>query len=300
LDDKLIIFKNNAIYYITGNGPDVTGANNDFSEPTFISSAVGCAIPNSIGQTPIGLMFQSDKGIWLLGRDLSTKYIGAPVESYNGSEVLNTLTIPGTTQVRFILDNGIMLMYDYYFDQWGTFSGNTAVSSTLYEDMQTILLSSGLVRQETTGEYLDGSAPVSMSFQTAWINFAGQQGFQRALQAFLLSNYLSPHKLRVDISYDYSNSVHQSVILTPNLYAGLYGDESLFGSQNPFGGDSSVSQWRIFFNRQKCQAISLTVTEQFNVDEGGAAGAGLTFSGLSVLLGTKGGSPKLPSTRSAS
>ena len=35
MDDKLIIFKKDAIYYITGAGPDNTGANNDFSGPVF-------------------------------------------------------------------------------------------------------------------------------------------------------------------------------------------------------------------------------------------------------------------------
>jgi hypothetical protein len=299
LDDKLIIFKSNAIYYMTGNGPDATGANNDFSEPTFISSAVGCSLPNSIAQTPIGLMFQSDKGIWLLGRDLSTKYIGQEVENYNGATVTSAITVPGTTQVRFTLDTGTMLMYDYIVGQWGTFTGNAAVSSTLYDGAHTILLSNGLVRQEND-DYLDGSTPVVMSFQTAWVKFAGQQGFQRAMQMYLLSNYLSPHKLRIDIAYDYSNSTQQSVLISPDNYAGLYGDESLFGSQNPFGGPSSVEQWRIFFTKQKCQSVSITVSEQFDGTIGGAAGAGLTFSGISFLIGVKGGGPKLPSSRSAS
>src|SRR5260221_77227 len=32
MDDKLIVFKANAIFYQTGDGPDSTGANNDFTE----------------------------------------------------------------------------------------------------------------------------------------------------------------------------------------------------------------------------------------------------------------------------
>src|ERR1700744_6308618 len=88
MDDKLIMFKGNpnyqnAIYYINGTGPDNTGANNQYSEPIFITAAVGCNNQRSIVLTPPGLMFQSGQGIWLLGRDLSTNYIGAPVEAYN-------------------------------------------------------------------------------------------------------------------------------------------------------------------------------------------------------------------------
>ena len=48
MDDKLIIFKRDAIYYINGTGPDNTGANSQYSDPIFITSAVGCNNPSSI------------------------------------------------------------------------------------------------------------------------------------------------------------------------------------------------------------------------------------------------------------
>jgi hypothetical protein len=105
LDDKLIVFKEGSTYYVTGTGPDVTGANNDFSDANFITSAVGCSNSASIVNMPQGLMFQSKQGIWLLGRDLSTQYIGADVETFNSS-VNGSVSIPGHTQVRFSLDNG--------------------------------------------------------------------------------------------------------------------------------------------------------------------------------------------------
>ena len=82
MDDKLIIFKENAIYYINGSGPDNTGANSTYSQPTFITSTVGCSNQQSIVFMQDGLMFQSDKGIWLLNRGLGTLYIGAPVEAF--------------------------------------------------------------------------------------------------------------------------------------------------------------------------------------------------------------------------
>src|ERR1700677_556451 len=109
MDDKLIIFKQNAMYYINGTGPDNTGANSQYSQAIFITSTVGCANQNSIVFIPQGLMFQSDKGIWLLGRDLSTNYIGAPVENTNQYLITSATTIPGTTQVRFTLNNGTAL-----------------------------------------------------------------------------------------------------------------------------------------------------------------------------------------------
>ena len=128
---------------------------------------------------PQGLMFQSDKGIWLLGRDLSTQYIGAPVEAYNDNTVVAAINVPGTNQVRFTLDNGITLMYDYYVGQWATFNNIPAISSTLYQSLHTYINANGQVFQENEGSYLDGSKPVLMSFQTSWIHLAGVQGYER-------------------------------------------------------------------------------------------------------------------------
>lgn len=298
LDDKLIIFKKNAIYYLVGTGPDNTGANNDLSEPVFVTSTVGCDNQNSIVFMPEGLMFQSDKGIWLLSRDLSTKYIGAAVEAYNDDPVLSALNIPGTNQVRFSLESGTTLMYDYFFSQWGTFTGAPAISSTLFQDLQTFIDSYGRVFQENPGSYLDGSNPVLMSFQTGWINVAGVQGFERAYWIDLLGTYYSPHKLTVQIAYDYNSAPTQTTIITPDNYNSTYGyEDGPFGSDSPYGGNSNVEQWQIFLDKQKCQAFQLTITESFDSSFGTVAGAGLTMSGINMIIGTKKGYPTLAATR---
>lgn len=289
MDDKLILFKNNAAYYILGNGPDNTGANNDFSEPVFITSTVGTSNKASIVFIPQGLMFQSDKGIWLLGRDLSTKYIGSPVEAFNEFEVLSALNIPGTNQVRFTLSNGVTLMYDYFYDQWGSFTGVPAITSTLYQDLHTYIDSFGRVFQENPGSYLDGSNPVLIKFQTGWMNLAGLTGFQRAYFFYLLGVYLSPHKLTLSIGYDYSDGASQQVVITPDNYSAAYGGDSLYGSGNPYGGPASLETWRVFFEQQKCRSFQLTLTESYDSSQGVTAGAGFTLSGISMVVGVKKG-----------
>lgn len=298
LDDKLIIFKHSAIYYIVGTGPDNTGANNDFSEPVFITSTVGCANPNSIVQMPMGLMFQSDKGIWLLGRDLSSKYIGAPVESFNNSLVKSAVCVPGTNQVRFTLENGSVLMYDYYYDQWCSFSGIPGISSTLYQGMHTFLNSLGQVLQETPGSYIDNTKPVLMSYTTAWFKLTDLQGFQRAYYLYLLSNFITPHKISVQLAYDYDVAPKQISIISPDNYSLPYGDDPLYGSTSPYGGPSVVEQHRVFFQKQKCQSFQVIVAEIYDPTFSVPAGAGLTMSGLNIVVGAKGTHPRLPSAKS--
>lgn len=298
MDDKFIIFKDNAIYYMTGNGPDNTGANNDLSEPVFVTSTVGCNNKRSIAMIPNGLVFQSNKGIWLLGRDLSTRYIGAPVEDFNSYQVQSAVAVPGTNQVRFSLSNGATLMYDYFFDQWGSFDVS-AVSSTIFEDLHTFINSRGEVYQENPGSYVDGTSPVLMGLKTGPINLGGVQGFQRAYGFFLVGEYKSPHKLSIGISYDYAQGPEQVSIIQPiENYNYTYGGPdgaNYYGSGN-YGGNLSLEQWQVFFQRQKCQAFQIDIQESYDSTWGQAAGEGLSLSGLDIVVGVKGSSPKLKQT----
>jgi hypothetical protein len=289
MDDKLIIFKKDAIYYINGIGPDNTGSNSGYSDPIFVTGAVGCANPASIVLMPSGLMFQSDKGIWLLGRDLSTTYIGAPVEGFNSQTVVGAQTIPATNQVRFVLANNVTLMYDYYFNQWGTFTNTFAIASTLYQGFQTYLNSFGQVFQETPGIYLDGSQPVLMSLTTGWINVAGLQGYERFYELFLLGTYITPFKLNVSLAYDYSSSATQQTTVLPNNYVAPWGGEAVWGSGGPWGGPGNVFEARVFPQTQKCESFQVSIQEIYDPSFGANSGQGLTLSGLNLIVGVKRG-----------
>ena len=294
MDDKIIIWKKDSLAYVYGNGPDNTGANNDFSDPIVINSTVGSDNQNSVVLIPQGMMFQSSgKGIWLLGRDLSTSYIGAPVDDYNAFRVTSCVSVSGTNQVRFNLENGITLMYDYYYNQWNTFVNIDAVSSTMYNGYQTYINSDGLVRQETPGEYVDGSRGVLVSFTTSWLNLAGLQGFERAYFFYILGKFISPHRLMVQVAYDYNPAVVQQSVITPINSYQTYGSNGYYGGSENYGDGSNVEQWRVFFKKQKCQSFRITVSELYDVDTDADPGEGLTISGLAIVVGTKSGYPKL-------
>ena len=299
MDDKLIIMKNSALFYINGTGPDDTGENNQYSEPTFITSMVGCSNPKSVVFQPDGLMFEfsspSGSQIWLLGRDLSTKYIGAPVESTVGTAtVLSSVAIPGTNQVRFNLSSGITLMYDYYYGQWASFTTN-GVSSTVYQGLHTYLDPYGVVYQETPGQYLDGSNPVLMSFTTNWFNFAGVQGYQRAYFFYLMGQYFSPFILQCQIAYDYNSFPSQSVMIYPNNFAPTYGGPeasgvyTAYGTDTPYGGPGNIMNERIFLQQQRCQSFQIQMQEIYDSSYNVAAGQGLNLSGINLVYGVKSG-----------
>lgn len=302
MDDKFILYKPNAIYYITGNGPDNTGANNDFSDPIFITATVGCDNQQSICFIPSGLVSQSDKGIWLLGRDLSTRYIGDRVENFNSDNVNASVGVPGTNQIRMMLDESQTLMYDYYFDRWGTFTNPSGISNTLFQGLHTYLDKFGRVLQETPGLYQDAGSPVLIGFTTAWMNLLGLQGFERAYQVYLLGQFLTPNKIQVNISFDYALGPLQSVLIQPNNYDSTWGDPNgpspYWGQDTFWGGEGNLEQFRIFLSKQKCQAFQIAVQELYDPTFQTTPGQGLVFNGLNLVVGAKKGYVPLPATQS--
>lgn len=304
MDDKLIIFKQNAIFYINGIGPNNLGTTSvgcslgNYSQAIFITSVVGCTNQQSIVLTADGLMFQSDKGIWLLSRSLQASYIGAPVEAFNGSVVTSSNVIPETNYVVFSLsENNNMLMYDYFYGQWGTFTGVTGVSSTIYDGQHTLLTSFGQILQQTPGSYLDDTRPVLMSFMTSWINLAGLQGYERFYDLTLLAEYLSPHFLKVSVGYDYNASIVHQVIIAPKNFSSPV--PSPFGVPTPYGSPANREQWRIDAKRQLCESFQLSISEVFDSSKGVAAGAGLNMSGVALSVGVKTGRKPIRGVNSA-
>jgi len=292
MDDKLIIFKKNAIYYINGIGPDSTGAQSQYSQPILITSTIGCSNQQSIVMSDIGLMFQSDKGIWLLGRDLSTSYIGDDVQAFNGLRVLSAVSVPQSNQLRFTLEGGGQIVYDYFYKEWNEFRGISAISSTIYENLHSFIDQYGRVYQQTPGLYLDGSTPVLMSWKTGWLNLAGLQGYQRAYKMYMLSNYQSPHICTFGVAYNFNPNIAQLAKIYPDNFSQKWGVSSTWGDYGTtWGGNSTVEQWQINIEQQQCQSFQVSFNEYYDPSYGLVAGAGLTMSGITVVAGVKKGWP---------
>lgn len=270
MDDKIIMFKSGkisgpSILYMVGQGPAPSGSNNDFTDPLPVAVDVGCVDRTSVVLTPVGLMFKSDKGIYLLSRSLEASYIGAQVEGYNQYSVVSAQLIPNSTQVRFLLSNGTLLMYDYFYKVWATFSNPAGISDCIFQGEHTYVSSTGQVYKETPGVYVDGaSTPVLMNFTTSWIKLGGLQGYQRAFWYFLLGEYISPHQLSVSTYTNFSTNPDQTNVITP--------DSSIF-----------LENWRGFFANQRCQSFQVSLQEVYT----GTPGAAFTMSGINLIAAMK-------------
>lgn len=294
LDDKLIIFKRDRIYFVFGNGPDNTGANGEFASPRLLTSDAGCIAPNSIVNTPDGIFFGSAKGIYKLGSDLAVTYIGAPVEAFNDLQIVAAVLISDRNQVRFLTESGICLVYDYYFEQWSTFTNHYANDAVIWNDQFLFLNRDGSVWYEVPGYYLDIAQTIKMTLETAWIGLNTLQGYQRVYRTILLMDYRSSHIFNMQIAYDFEQTYRTSIVFDPdNLGFSVYGSDPVYGEAIPYGGEGSgVFQFRTHMPVQKCQAIRFKFSDT-PIQTVNESGEGYSITGLSLQLGMKTGLGRL-------
>lgn len=292
INETLIIFKANKIFSLQGNGPDATGGNNDFGDPTLITSDVGCINQNSIIITPNGLMFQSNKGIYQLDQSFNVSYIGAPVENFNNFIITSAINDTISTQIIFTTVEGTALVYNYYFKQWSTWTNHNVRDSIIYNNLFTYLKPDGHVYVQNVNKFTDGASPVYLSWTLPNLSFAGIQGYQRVFRCFILGSYKGPHTLNVNIAYDYNDVYTQSVVVLPNTSVTTWGSDPTWGSLSPWGGTYQIYEFRIDFNIQKCTSIRLQVsdnmTSQYN--------EGYSISSVVFEVGALPGGNRLPTT----
>jgi hypothetical protein len=296
LDDKLIIFKANAIYAMAGDGPTDTGSQNDYGDPSRISSDVGCISPRSIVATPAGLMFKSSKGIYALDRSLTVTYVGAPVDTYRDNDVLGAAVVPEFNQVRFVSSSGKTLVYHYDVDQWSVFTGQTAVGCVIWDNQYVYAKPDGHALIENPEAFTDGGSSYSLKFVTAWLQTGQIQGFQRAWRCYILGAYKGAHKLRVAFGYDHHDEFEQELLIdaTGIMDGVIYGDDATYGATSPYGGEFPLYQFGIHLARQKCTAIRVSIED---TQTSGTREA-YALSSIAFLVGTKAPGPKLPGSRS--
>lgn len=272
MDDKLIFFKRSSIFIVVGTGPNNLGLQDDFNDAELVTTDTGCLEPKSVVRMPLGLMYKSEKGIYLLDRGLNVKYIGDEVEKYNSDTVTSSELIEQSNQVRFTLASGKALVYDYYFDQWSVFTNQNAADSTIFEGKFTYLRPDGKIYKETPGVWTDGGQAIYLKLKTAWLSFNGLQGLERLYNTMVLGEYKSPHTLTVKVAHDFGSDSQTTAI--------------------PVATNPGLYQYKVYLNRQKSQSVQFTVEE---AQAGPTYGEGLNISALGLEVGVKKGLNTLPS-----
>jgi hypothetical protein len=300
LDDRVIIFKRSAIFVIAGAGPlrnPLADPSQGFAAPQLVTSDVGCTAPRSIATTPNGVVFQSAKGIYQLGRDMSVSYLGAQVEAYNAQTVTRATLIEDRTQIVFLCSSGRTLLYDYQRGQWGTHTNHTGLDAAVSGGTYHYLRTDGRVFVETPGEYADDNSQIKLIIETAWVKLTGYlQGFQRVDDITIIGEYKSSHRIRFRYQTDYmaSWSAPRDIDWRTFDSGSLYGDGPY--GDGAYGGDPpEIYQFKVHLS-EACQSIRFRFED---LEDAGSFGASYEISELLLMAGLKRGAIRpIPDTRS--
>jgi hypothetical protein len=313
-DDRAIIWQERAIRLFAGDGPLANGdtASSGFTTPQLVTSDVGCSNPASIVLTPRGYMFQASgsKGIYNIGTDGSTLYIGAPVESFNTQTITRAVLLPNRTAVLFLTDAGQSLIFDYQRMAWSTATNHEGLDAIVVDDQLYYLRTDGsTVYRETVGEYSDAGSFIPVIIATAHIKMQEYlQGFCKFNDAHLIGQWLSPHQLGVQYGMDYTPQLGDPIWLDATgdtssdgwitgLRAQKIGTQPILGTaygdgdygEGPYGGvPDDVYQWRMQL-LEKGEAIQFIFTD---FQKSGSFGPGFELSEILITGGVKGPAPK--------
>lgn len=130
-DDRLVIWAKDAVFWISGEGPNDLGVDGSFTQPQRLQTDFGCVDARSIVRTERGICFQSERGIELLDRAHGTGVISdgvaKTVREDGYSEILSASWDKATQICRFLVRNPstnafLVLCWHTLYSWWTTAS----------------------------------------------------------------------------------------------------------------------------------------------------------------------------------
>ena len=274
VSDKLVIFRENSIYWVAGDGANLLGVNSSFTEPEVLAQDIGCKDSRSVVLTPVGIMFKSDKGIYLVDGGLSLSYVGAPVETYNAESIIDTCLITQRNIVLMLTASRI-LCFDYLQQRWSVDTVSGLASLAIWQNKIVALKASGRLSVESTAfvdDFGEMTPPsISMKLVTGWMKLSGLQDYARIWRLLILGRWKSSHTLTVKVYYDYDDTTVETYTISQTTSLNLY-------------------QFNIHLRRQKCESIKV---ELFDT----GSGQSLDITGMTLEVGVKQGTMKVPAAR---
>tara|TARA_R110000744_G_scaffold98714_2_gene190915 strand:+ start:8487 stop:11912 length:3426 start_codon:yes stop_codon:yes gene_type:complete len=286
--DHLLIFSEDNAYFISGEGPTSLGQN-PFTNVRIFAAGQGARRGSAHVESPIGVFYQSQRGIYLVRRDLSVAYHGASVEDSSTRLLIGATVVDSSNEIRLLLSNSgsasgadYYLIYNYYFQKWALWT--VAYTSSAWQvgevyngTMFIRATADGKIYRQRPGTYQDDNSSgtatnYSVTVQTGFIAAAGLLHAQRVYRAMLVGDYVSDHTLTISASYDY------------NLTSATSYSKSITSSNdNPM-------LVRMHLDQQKCRAVGLKITIT-------GTGECAKLDGIALEVGRRKSSFKLESAR---
>lgn len=299
VDDRLFILCERGVGIIYGTGPSATGLAGGYSDFNTIITETGCDwdSPKSIARAPEGIWFRSPFGIRLisraggLARGQDGKQVGAEMDEYVGGKCTAVFG-DAKQQIRFYqADPGNALVWDYQWQRWSRFTNHANVDAVFADDRYYHVNNVSSVAQlryydETVIRDVNNFGQTGQGFagtiETAWLQFAGIQGFQRIYRLMVLGKNTNtqPVTLVGSFFYDFSSTADSDVMIASPV--------------TPTA--SGVVQVQHHMVRQKCEALKIRIEMAANATVPATSGR-FRLTDLTLQVGVKPGYYKLPSSQ---
>jgi hypothetical protein len=274
MDDRLIIFKRNAIYVLAGQGPARNG-DGQFDQPARISTSIGAIGPEGITKTSDGLIFKSTRGRYLLPIGGGQPIRLSKLEGFDSYTDQGGCTIDDLEQTRIVTSNGTTLVChtglkdEQGLGSWTVFTGQAAVDCMIWNGKWSYLASDGTVREEVAAQFQDDGVSYTAKWRSAWVNLAGIFGRARVRALRLLFEVAAG-----GFTASITSEIKSSGVVTTETTT-----KALTTQLDPLATHPA---------QQRCEQIRVTVQETSAVE-------GMYASAFGFELGIKQGAGREPS-----
>ena len=273
LNDRLVIFKERHIFYVAGDGPNNLGAG-DFQQPVEITTDVGCIDPRTIVEIPQGVMFLSNRGIYLLHDNFQVTYIGQNVEAYNDQTFVSAELLPDENIVYFLTSSGVTLAFDYLFGQWSVFTNHEGDSAVFWNNTYVYLdRSRSKIYLSNKDVYLDDGQEYAFVLKTAPLRPDDLQRRFFAHRILVLGEYHSEHDIKLDVYRDRDGyPINSKTFDTDDFIDKVtWGSQATWGADSVWGGTGQDYQFQYTPGHSEYQTISIELTEVPSGEQPGQA-----------------------------
>jgi hypothetical protein len=288
MSGKLVVVGENAFGVLFGTGPNSSGVGRYASVET-VATGIGAlwTAPKSVKLATEGIWFQSKYGLRLftsagVSRAQTGDFVGSdldPMIATTGNPPVVALSGGATQQTQFF-NNSYCFVWDQTWGQFVVYTRHASVDACLINGVYFFLQNNAGVprlqyRNQTSAQDQGEASVVRGLIQTAPIQVAGLQGFQRVRRMLALgaANYGSAPSFDIEVAYD-----GEQILGTPE-----------FSNAAPLVSVSGVFQFQHQFFKQKCQSmlLRLTFSDQFGVSR-------VRITDLALAVGVKYGSTRTP------
>lgn len=262
--DRLVIFKEKTIFATHGEGQSINGSGPGYAIPYLVSEAIGCINQKSVVQTPVGIMFDSGEGIYLLDKQFRVSFIGEAIDHYYKQVSISSAEIRQDLELIIFITDGVALIYDYRHEVWSTYTGHEGsdIITTLFGTFFTNVAGTAVKTEQADTYRDDATTLVSMRIRTGWFSFAKLTGFQRIFTIKLLGQNRDPHRLRVKTAYDFDPVFIDNQTFDSDDLGGYSDTDDHYGD-----GLSSAYQDKAYMldlgtSLQECTSIMVEISDE--------------------------------------